>query len=187
MILIWETSDCYSQKSIHFLSPRALELSTQIGLQDLNKFEINNKGEHIKKYAEAVWGRRFDGYYYCYAFQFWAYSTACNELNIKNDLPKTGHCLTGWNIAVKNYKQFVTNYVLEVNSILIWASKKGNGHAGRITKILDYDKWIVQTLEANTSKDGSNVRNGGYVTYKKRYLKNPLQKMLLKGSFNAKR
>jgi hypothetical protein len=181
VLLIAINYNTYSQFSIKLLDKEAMELSIKIGLQDLNKSEINNRGEHIKKYALSVWNKSIDGYYYCYTFQYWNYAEACKAVGVQNKLPQTGHCLTAWNKALKLGEK--VKFYLEVGAKLIWAKKSGAGHAGMITKILDADKWIVQTLEANT---GADARNGGYVKYCKRYLKFPLQKMLLKGTINAR-
>lgn len=87
----------FALNSINFLDKDAMKLALQIGNQDLGKKEIgNNHGEHIKKYGLAVFNKPIDGFYYCYAFQYWSYNEACKRLGIINYLPKTAHCLTGW-------------------------------------------------------------------------------------------
>lgn len=176
----------YSQLRINMpIDSKTMNLSTKIAYTHLGLSEINNRGWHIRLYGTAIYGKPIDGFYYCYAFQYWSVDSACKQSNVANPMPKTGHCLTAFNIAKKQYSVEKLT-LLKVNDIVIWASEQGNGHAGRITKVLDYKKWIVTTIEANTSSDNSNVRNGGMVTTKKRYLKFPICRMLFKGVLNGK-
>ena len=186
LIFLFSFSAVYTQIRVTLpIDSKVMKLSTQIAYTHLGLSETNNKGWHIRLYGTAVYGKPIDGFYYCYAFQYWAVDSACNVSRETNPMPKTGHCLTALNIAKKKYS--VENLtLLQVNDIIIWANKSGNGHAGRVVEILDSKKWIVKTIEGNTSSDNSNVRNGGMITEKKRYLKFPISRMLFKGVLNGK-
>lgn len=185
LILLLNFSMAFSQHRVTLpIDSKVMKLSTQIAYTHLGLSESNNRGWHVKTYGKSVYGKPIDGFYYCYAFQYWAIDSACKQLNVFNPMPKTGHCLTALNIAKKKYS--VENLtLLKVNDIIIWANKSGNGHAGRIVGILDSKKWIAKTIEGNTSSDNSNVRNGGMITEKKRYLKFPISRMLFKGVLNG--
>lgn len=186
LILLFSFSAVYAQIRVTLpISTKIMNLSTRIAKTHLGLSETNNRGSHIKMYGKAVYGKPVDGFYYCYAFQYWSIDSACNVSRETNPFPKTGHCLTALNIAKKKYSsvKFTTPII---NDIIIWATAQGNGHAGRTDSIIDLKKWIVKTTEANTSSDNSNVRNGGMVTHKKRYLKMPISRMLFKGVLNGK-
>lgn len=186
LMFLFSFSVAYTQIRVTLpISTKIMNLSTQIAKTHLGLSENNNRGSHIKMYGKAVYGKPIDGFYYCYAFQYWSVDSACNVSRETNVFPKTGHCLTALNIAKKKYN--TTKFASPIiNDIIIWATAQGNGHAGRTIEVLDSKKWIVKTIEGNTSSDNSNVRNGGMVTYKKRYLKFPISRMLFRGVLNGK-
>lgn len=176
----------FAQKLVNItISPKVIEYSLRLAELDLGKSETNNRGEHIRKYGLAVYGKLIDGFYYCYAGQYWAIDSACKYYKVSNPYPKTGHCATALRIASDKYG-YLAFASPSLNDIGFFVSSQGNGHAFRVVGIYDALKWIVKTIEFNTSSDNSNIRNGGMVTYKKRYLKFPLNKMRFRGALRAK-
>ena len=156
-------------------------LRGQMGLME----QGYNRGKFIRDYGFHIWGKYTDNYYYCMAGQYYCLDSAARILNLPNPLMKTAHCLTQLNFA-KNNSIMKEIYYPKIDDILIWGNGSA-GHTGRIVEVIDKQKQIVRTGEMNTSlAKGQDDRNGGGNSFKKRYLKLPLNRMKFKGAINFK-
>lgn len=170
------------QRVAFYTSEKLTNQSKKLAFADLGKVEKNgNRGDHIKKYGQSVYGKPIDGFYYCYAFQYWAVDSASKLLKIANPLPRTGHCNTAFNECLKRGK--VVKFEYKVDDIGIYRASNGSGHAFRIAEIINKSDGVVKTIEANTSPDvRGDQRNGGGVYLKKRFLRHPLGRMNFRGA-----
>src|SRR5689334_21624719 len=77
----------------------------EIAVSQLGKEEVprgSNWGNDVKKYLNSV-GINFPASW-CAAYIFWCVNEVCNELHIKNALPKTGGVLMMLQSVAKKYK-----------------------------------------------------------------------------------
>lgn len=169
------------QRVVFKTSPELINKSKSLLFGDLGKTEKGqNRGEHIKKYANAVYGKPIEGFPYCYAFQYWAVDSASKALKMVNPLPRTGHCNTAFNECLKDGT--IVAFSLKNDDIIIFRAGNGSGHACRINRILNARDMVVETIEGNTSSNSAgSQRDGGGIYIKKRYLRHPLGRMNFRG------
>ena len=141
-------------------------LYSQLGLKEKTG---RNDGTHVELYLKSVGLNPKGRYPYCLAGQYYCFSQTSY-----NPLPKTGACITLWNF-VRKLKALP--YIPQIDDLIVWLSRKGNGHVERITKILGMG-WI-RTIGFNTTLDGKgNQRDGGGVYEKMRNILHPLSRLL---------
>ncbi len=158
-----------------------LNLSHQLVLSQIGIKEKTGRNDgEVEKYGNAAgFKQRIP---YCYAFQYWGFKVACDELQIDYGyipIPKSGMANAAFNYAKKN--GIKTTYKAKINDLITWRkSNSGSGHIARIDSVGRVG-W-VWTIEGNTSngKTGSQ-REGNGVFYRKRNIKHPLGRMYIRG------
>jgi hypothetical protein len=110
---------------------------------------------------------------WCYALQFFAFEVCNTSLN---PLHKTLVANNGFNYAAKKGRK--VKYEVKLFDLIFWKKQSSwQGHTERVIKVLNRN-WVI-TIGGNTSKDNSNIRNGGGVYFKQRNLNAPLSRLLL--------
>lgn len=109
---------------------------------------------------------------WCYALQYFAFEVCNTSLN---PLHKTLVANNGFNYAARKGRK--AKYEAKVYDLIFWKQQSSwKGHVERIIKVLNRG-WVI-TIGGNTSKDNSNIRNGGGVYFKKRNILSPLSRIL---------
>lgn len=154
-----------------------LELSTLVGLSEVNTLELTNKNDgEVVKYLIAVGLNK--GNPYCAAGQYWCFWQACKimKLDYSNiPIPKTGLASSIYNYA--KAKGDRADAKAQKNDLIIW--KKKNSIFGHIERIIEVKGagW-VKTLAFNVS--GAVGRKEG-VFIKQRNLYHLLSRMRVHG------
>lgn len=129
------------------LRQRALEIAiTQIGQKE--KPIGSNWGHPVQDYLASV-GIHFAASW-CFAFVYWCFRQAAEELNVINLCPKTGGVLNAWRLGVK-FRVIATP---QPGDIFIMDLGHGLGHAG-IVEENGSDGIHVNTIDGNTNDNGS--------------------------------
>lgn len=132
------------------LSEKALQIAiSQIGQKE-NPLG-SNWGEPVKTYLHSV-GINFPAAW-CYAFLYYCFERAAEELSIVNPLPKTGSVLHAWELAPIANKISIHP---QVGDIFIADHGGGLGHAGIIESLQSSAViLILNTIDGNTNNNGS--------------------------------
>lgn len=129
------------------LAEKALSIAiSQVG--QMEKPIGSNWGEPVKSYLASV-NINFPAAW-CYAFVYWCFDQAAQQLGIPNPLPKTGSVLHAWETADQQHK-FTDDP--QSGDIFIMDLGKGLGHAG-LTKLVT-NNHNLSTVEGNTNDTGS--------------------------------
>jgi hypothetical protein len=143
----------------------------------------NNGGKRVEGYLASVGLRK--GNPYCAAFLYWNMQRASENTGIPNILQRTGLANGQYN-HLKNIGKR-TDKPPQRGDIITWKYRIGSsGHIGMVSRVIDWDKGIIETIEANTSADNSSPdgrlnkgKQGVFI--KKRYIKTPLGQMNFRG------
>lgn len=113
---------------------------------------------------------------WCYAFQYYCYNNVCNNLEIKNVLPKTGVANEFFNYAKR--LGIKREYKAKAGDYIVWkAVNSWQGHIGIIKKVNSNN--TVVTIEGNTGAE--TVRTGGMVAKKVRSYQHPIGRLKVRG------
>ena len=137
------------------------QLALKYAIGELGKTEVplgSNWGPHVKKYLKSV-NIPFPAAW-CAAFVYWCFDMATDELNVHNDVPKTGGVLQMWKAVPQKYKIFADP---KPGDILVMDFGKGLGHMCFVEKV---DPTFCYTIDGNSNDSGS--REGIEVTRKQR-------------------
>lgn len=138
----------------------------------------SNRGKKVEAYQASVGINPGD--FWCAAFLYWCFQKAAENLDRKNPVLKTGHCMTHWNdtpgkkIAAADAVNKPS--LIKPGQIFIINTGGSHGHTGLVEKV---DGGFIHTIEGNTNPSGSsngigvftNVRkiakiNRGFIEYK---------------------
>jgi hypothetical protein len=138
----------------------------------------SNRGQKVEAYQASVGIGA--GTYWCAAFLYWCFQQASNNLNRRNPVLKTGHCMTHWN-NTPGKKILAADAVnkpslVKPGHIFIINTGGSHGHTGLVEKV---EGGFIHTIEGNSNPSGSsngigvfrNMRkiariNRGFIEYK---------------------
>ena len=139
-----------------------------------------NDGVRVRQYLRSVGLGK--GFPYCQAGQYWSFVEYNRLAKTKHAIPilRTGSTVAAYNHGLQSGT--VSSAVEKIGDLVYW--KFTNKPFGHVERILEVGRagWVV-TVGFNT---GTNARDGGGVERKKRNLRNPLQKMFLRGLIGRK-
>lgn len=115
----------------------------------------SNRGTQVEIYQASV--GIGPGSYWCAAFLYWCFQQASNNLNRRNPVLKTGHCMTHWN-NTPGKKILAADAVnkpslVKPGHIFIINTGGSHGHTGMIEKV---EGGFIHTIEGNTNPSGSS-------------------------------
>lgn len=149
-------------------------LYSQLGIKESGF----NRGE-VEKYQKVV-GIPI-GSAYCAAGQYWCFYTASiNLFNTADSVPikRTGLANGIYDDAKRRGKK--VKYNAKIDDLLVWRKKgTNNGHIERIIELKQ--KGWVTTIGFNTSAGVGSQSNGDGVYQRRRNLKMPLGRMIVRG------
>jgi len=156
------------KESVETKELRLKEVNKHLGItEEKNKNLIYEFQKSVGISKNAAW---------CYAFQYFCYNNVCNNLGIKNVLPKTGVANNFFNYV----KKFGTKkkYKAKAGDYIVWkAVNSWNGHIGIVEKVNKNN--TVTTIEGNTGL--ATVRTGGMVAKKVRSYTHPIGRLKVRG------
>jgi hypothetical protein len=160
------------KKDVYNLSMEILK--SQVGVREATG---RNDGKEVEMYLKSV--GRFKGDAYCAAFQYWCFFEAVKRLGYDNSyipINRTGLANGIYNFASETGVH--STFLPSVGDLLVWRNKGSySGHIERITKV--QIGGYVTTIGGNTSGTSLNEGDGVYV--KRRHIKNPIGRMLVRG------
>lgn len=153
----------FGQETVPFVDDNSNQLLTEalkIAISQIGIMEDppgSNKGKKVEEYQASV--GLGAGTFWCAAFMYWCFQKASEQLNRKNPVLKTGHCMTHWNnsTAKKILAADAVNKpsLLKPGQIFLINTGGSHGHTGMIESV---DGGFIHTIEGNSDPAGG--RNG---------------------------
>jgi hypothetical protein len=125
------------------------------------KEETGNRGKFVDDCLKLV-GVPV-GNAWCQAFIYRVYNEAAIEFGVKNPVPRVGGVLNHWR-QTKGIK-LPKNTIPQSGDIAVYDHGKGLGHIAIVVSCKD---GLLQTIEGNTSLNGSRNGDGVYVLNRRR-------------------
>jgi peptidoglycan hydrolase-like protein with peptidoglycan-binding domain len=153
----------FGQETVPLVDDNSNQLLTEalkIAISQIGVMEDppgSNKGKKVEEYQASV--GLGAGTFWCAAFMYWCFQKASEQLNRKNPVLKTGHCMTHWNnsTAKKILAADAVNKpsLLKPGQIFLINTGGSHGHTGMIESV---DGGFIHTIEGNSDPAGG--RNG---------------------------
>lgn len=114
----------------------------------------SNSGPEVDVYLASVGLGAGDPW--CAAFVYWCFKKASAELDVQNELIRTGSVLAHWNEAtcskITSKVAFENPAIVKPGDIFIIAHSSSTGHTGLVEKVKG---GFITTIEGNTNDGGS--------------------------------
>jgi hypothetical protein len=154
---------CFGQETVPLVDDNSNQLLTEalkIAISQIGVMEDppgSNKGKKVEEYQASV--GLGAGTFWCAAFMYWCFQKASEQLNRKNPVLKTGHCMTHWNNSpakkIKAADAVNKPSLLKPGQIFLINTGGSHGHTGMIESV---DGGFIHTIEGNSDPAGG--RNG---------------------------
>ena len=115
----------------------------------------SNRGNRVEEYQNSVGIAA--GTFWCAAFLYWCFQKTSENLNKRNPVLKTGHCMTHWN-KTPGKKIAAADAVnkpilIKPGHIFIINTGGSHGHTGMVEKV---EGGFIHTIEGNSNPSGSS-------------------------------